>query len=448
MLNNQSVSASIVIIGAGLCGMMMALYLARRGYSIEIYEKDDASTLDKIPEKRATELDLSIRGILALSEINLVEQVLAKSVPTEKRVLFYADQTELKIQHGYEQKHIIYNIARHDLYHVLLSATRQEKNITIHFSHQLISVDSKQHLLIFRKRDENQFVIKKYCYVLGCDGVNSILRHYLNNQYSDNKNGSYVYKEMTLPSSFTTQYLSIKSTYKWIGDKSAFLAHPKMNHCFSATLVLPGYLEHDYANVFTNSNFPQLKSIIHHLSNEFMQQSFYKLKSTKVRCQQQDGILLLGDAAHGMLPFLGQGVNCAFEDCRLFNRYLDDSEDNWEEAMKHFIRDRKKDTDAIIDMSEIEYQEFELECPLIKHQFIEKIKIELSDRYPHLFKSHRYLLAFTHVPYSIIKQHYQRQKQILNKLYHHFKVIKRIRWDVVDSLIKNYDTQQIMYKQG
>ena len=405
MLTNHNLNSSteVVIIGAGLCGMIMALYLARRGYFIELYEKANNSIIHSVPEKRATELDLSKRALLALSELGLLNQVIEKAVPTENRILFYSDQTKIQIQHGFDKDHIIYNISRADLYTILFSAIQNVRNIKVNFSHKLVSADLKQRHLVFEKTNANDFIIKKYSAALGCDGVNSTLRHAVDATYKNNENCPYVYKEITLPTSFSMQNLSIKSMYKWIGDKIIFFAHPKINGSFNGTLVLPSVLGKDFSTIFTYKNFPQFENIMEHLSNEFKHQSFSNLKSTKVNCQQKEGILLLGDAAHGMLPFLGQGVNCAFEDCRLFNQQLDFSQNNWERAIKDFVKRRQIDTNAIIDMSEIEYQEFDLGYDARKNQFSETLKVQLNKRYHCLFKSYRHLLAFTHLPYAKLK---------------------------------------------
>lgn len=434
MSNNINSKKKITIIGSGLCGMMIALYLARRDYLIEIYEKESRLSSNFVSEKRATALDLSARALLSLSEIGLLTQVISKSVATRNRIISSADGT-LMIPHGPDDKHVIYNITRSDLFDILFSCVKKENNIHINFSHELISINNENRILFFKKNNDNTIIVKNYEYVLGCDGINSVIRKTLNNKNKDDKNHSHIYKNATLPFEFSKEKLSTKSMYKWIGKQATFLAHPHVDNNFSITLVQPTGLEKTFSSIFTDESFSHLKSVRKYLFNEFTQQEFSKLKSSKVPCQQKDGFLLLGDAAHGILPFLGQGINCAFEDCRLLNTFLTQHDDNWQIAISNFSKNRQIDTNAIIDMSETEYREFEANYDFIKYHFLEQIQQLLFKRHPQFFKTHRYLLAFTQLPYAKIHRYYQLQQQIADRIYSHFNTIRSIHWELVDKWV-------------
>jgi kynurenine 3-monooxygenase len=429
---NRNHPEKIVVIGLGLTGMMMALYLARQNYYVEICEKISHPNLHSITSRRGTLLDLSSRALLALSELNLLDKVLAKSISTSNRIITFQDQSQLRILHGYTPDDLIYNIARSDLYHVLLSAVENEPNIKLHFSHKLISIDKDNQLLSFENSKSGDIDIKKYAILLGCDGVNSVVRKLLNPQSVNTPAYSHLYQNIPLLPAFNTANLSSNSMYKWIGNNSSFLVHPALNQGFGGTLMLPAVPEQSNSKLSLFHYFPQLANIMDQSYEEWGEPAFSPIKSTQVQRQQADRILLLGDAAHTMLPFLGQGINCAFEDCRLFHQALKDNQYHWEMAIKYFVKKRQLDTDAILAMSEVEYQEFEPHYSIRKHQFFEFLNIQLNARYPHSYQSARYLLTFTHTPYSEIKMKQDRYRHLFTRLYRQFIKPENIHWPTVE----------------
>jgi|GEM_PF-4070407 len=418
----HNTDSTIVIIGLGLTGMLMALYLARQKHPVEIYERIGDFKTHASASRRETSLDLSKRALSALSELNLLDKVLAKSIETWNRVLTFQDKTQISIPHGQHPDDRIYNTSRSDLYSVLLAAVRKESSIKIFLSHKLISIDKSNRMLHFERTKSQHKVHKPYARLLACDGVNSVVGTLLNDGDSRHISPAFLYKDLNrIPSACKTDFLH-NSMYKWVGDTFSILAHPDIKNGFSSTLVLPVV------------NVNKLNNLL--FSQEDMSQHFNSMKSLKIRCQYTDSILLLGDAAHCMLPFLGQGTNCAFEDCQLLNESLQKHHQCWEAAIPDFVNTRRENTDAIIDMSESEYQEFHPNYNMKKHQFFEQTSIQLSQRYPDLFKPYRYLLAFTRIPYSEIKKQQHVQQQLLNKMYDRFKTLTHIQWRMVSDWLE------------
>ncbi len=407
---------SVVIVGAGLAGLMMALYLERRNYSVTIYEKTHRPDLHFFTTSKSTDLNISQRACLALSEIDLLEQVRDVSVSTLGRVIYFDKDTSITLPHSFNQDKVIYNVNRNSLYKILLDAAQSKKNITIHFSHKLISANTTHHSYTFKSG--NQYTHIHAPVLLGCDGVSSRLRDALNRMKSTEPAHAYIYKQYVMPQTceavFPAQWM-----YQWNDDHHVIVAHTDYQHQLNCTLVCK----------------PDQIDTIYSADNTFLIQDdhpFNRVKSIKVPRQYASGILLIGDAAHGMLPFLGQGVNAAFEDCRLLNHYLDIFDDNWNVTIHQFGSDRQADTNAIIDMSAQEYQALLPGYDKQKQLFNDLLLNELHQRYAE-FYPYRYLLAFTHLPYAEIMQIHQQQSALLDRAYGQFGAINQIDWQMIES---------------
>jgi len=419
--SNQTRPDEVAIIGAGLAGLMMALYLAQRDYVVMIYEKSSHPDSRFQSSSKATDLNLSQRACLALKEVGLLKQVMDVAVATYGRIVYFDRETSLSLPHSHRKEDVIYNVNRPALFKILLHAAQNNPHITLHFSHEFISADTSKRL--YRFKTGNEYIDKPAHIMLGCDGANSRLRDVLNKTAADNAAHVYLYKQFFIPNTCEATFPR-DWMYQWNDENFILVGHTDIHQQFNCTTVcIPEYAEKIYESknsILTDDGEP-----------------FNKLKSTKVARQFTDGVLLLGDAAHGMLPFLAQGVNSAFEDCRLLNYYLKINQDNWDAAIKKFGNARQVDTNAIIDMSAVEYSALMPGYDKHRQLFYDELLTKLHQRYPADFFPYRYLLAFTHLPYAEIFQIHTRQLELLKIAYQCFGTIERVDWHVMDDVQLN-----------
>jgi kynurenine 3-monooxygenase len=176
------------------------------------------------------------------------------------------------------------------------------------------------------------------------------------------------------------------------------------------------------------------------LVDEFMQHPTGSLST--IKCSPwyyEDHCMLIGDAAHGVVPFFGQGMNSAFEDCRVLNELLDQYNDNWQHVMPAFYKSRKVNTDAVSEMSMDNYHEIQSDIRELKFNLKKEVEQELMHRYPGRYISKHVLVMFTNTPYALAKAHGVLQAELLNQICAKARCIEEIDWQEVDNLMSEYD---------
>ena len=320
------------LIGAGLAGPLMATYLAKKGYFVEIYEQRPDMRKESISAGRSINLALSIRGIHALEEVGLYKKIKPQTIPMKGRMIHDLDGKTHLQPYGQKDDETILSVSRGKLNMDLMTLAEKTGNVSIRFNHQLLSADLDQNELIFQLSDSSEEIKLSFSKVIGCDGSASILRKAIVKK----TNADYVikplghgYKELTIPPSKHEKFqIEPNALHIWPRGKYMLIALPNTDFSFTCTLFFPMTGENSFETVITEkdilslfqSQFPDAVKLMPTLVEDFQSNPTGDLAS--VYCEPwhfENKALLIGDAAHAVVPFFGQGMNASFQDCSVLN---------------------------------------------------------------------------------------------------------------------------------
>lgn len=445
----------VTIIGAGLAGTLMAIYLAKRGYTVEVYDARADLRLQRLDSGRSINLAMSCRGLTALHTVDLKKSITPWLAPMRGRAIHEEeDPTQPKNSITYQafgrhSDEYINAVERHALNKLLLDEAESLPQVKFFFQHKVQEIDFTKKLLFFMDNGSNRSVSISYEQLIGADGAGSLVREALHrNQYIQFTRSflPHGYKELSICDSksnaFAPEYLHL-----WPRDTYLLLGNPNPDHSITGSLFLAHEGQYSFSqlkdesqiNTFFKNAFPDAFKTMPHLVEEFLERPVGNMST--INCTPwyyQDQCLLLGDAAHGIVPFFGQGMNCAFEDCRIFNELLAHYEDNWEKALPAFFKSRKPNTDAAAEMSLENYQEIQMNIRDPQFNFIKSLQQELMYRYP-LYTSKHVLVMFTNTPYAEALAIGNLQKQLVQCITNDAKTLEAINWQKVDTFMKVYD---------
>ncbi|WKB56060.1 FAD-dependent monooxygenase (plasmid) [Eleftheria terrae] len=418
----------INIVGAGLAGPLLALMLARRGFSVVLYEKRSDPRRVRTQRGRSINLTLAARGINALERAGVMSTVASRLIPMRGRMVHTTSRRSILQLYGQREHEVIYSIQRVVLQRILIEETARYPNITIRFDQQCIAADPKENRLTFRDKTHGKEYSVELAPTIATDGANSAVRAslvergYLAACFDMLDHG---YKELTLPSFAGGYALNSDALHLWPRGDFMLVAMPNLNCNMTATLFLKNTGPVSFAALkdsqgvseFFNREFPDAVPRIQNLTEQFSSNPQSRLGTVSVKPWQTLGaVLLLGDAAHAIVPFYGQGVNAAFEDCVVFDSLLDKHE-QWAPLFLDFEKVRRADTNAIAQMSLENYME--LSAAVLQPDFVLRkfLELELERRFPDRFIPQYSMVTFhPEISYAQAQQRGKIQEDILAEL--------------------------------
>jgi len=400
----------VLIIGAGLCGSLLALRMAQRGYKVEVYEsRPDLRKVD-ISAGRSINLALSDRGLKALRLCGMEEKAREICIPMYGRLMHDTKGNTFASNYSGREGEYINSISRGDLNAILLDAAEENENVTIYFNSGCKKVDIEKNIAHFKSYETNEKYIVKADVIFGTDGAGSSLRKsYISERkflfsYSQNYL-NHGYKELEIPADKNGNH-QISKGYLHIWPRGDFMliALPNMDGSFTVTLFL-SYDEGEYnfnnltteekITAFFEQEFPDALALIPNIKEEFANNPTGPLGT--IKCSPwfyQNKTLLMGDAAHAIVPFYGQGMNASFEDVFVFDEILNENLGDWNAIFKAYQKARKHDTDAIADLAIDNFYEMRdhVANPLFKEK--RKIEMDLEKNFPSQYSSKYFLVTF------------------------------------------------------
>jgi len=430
-------SQNILIIGAGLCGSLLALRLAQRGYNVQLVEKRPDLREELQDAGRSINLALSDRGLRGLRLAGVEEAAKELCIPMHGRMIHDKEGNTFLSPYSGRENEYINSISRPGLNMLLLDEAEKMPNVSIIFNKGCHQVDLENASAIFKDYDTGEEIQLSGDVILGTDGAGSAVRKSMFNHrkflFSFSQEWlTHGYKEITIPPAEGGGYRTNKSAlHIWPRGEDMLIALPNLDGSFTVTLFLP-YSNSDYCfdNLTTkdivleyfNQEYPDAVALMPNLAEEFFENPTGPLGTIKCSPWNSYGkTLLLGDAAHAIVPFYGQGMNASFEDVIVFDNVLDRFQDqptDWQKVFSAYEKERKKDTDAIADLAVDNFHEMKEHTASPLFQQKRKLEIAFETNFPNKYSSKYALVTFNeHISYEqAMKQGRAQDKAILNLL--------------------------------
>jgi kynurenine 3-monooxygenase len=419
----------VVIVGAGLVGSLLSIYLSRRGYTVKMYERRGDMRHENMSAGRSINLALSDRGLLALEKVGLAEEIKKISIPMHGRFMHHADGSTAFQPYGKEGQ-FINSVSRGELNKKLLEAA-EEQGVEIFFYERCVAIDWKDNEVEFENvLSENRTHVNADV-IFGADGAFSgtRLQHQLHHDKFDYQQYyiDWGYKELTIPAASGTSFRMEQNVlHIWPRKDYMLIALPNLNGDFTCTLFFPFEGELSFKRLDTKENviefftqtFPDTLDLIPDLSEQFFANPISSLVT--VKCYpwiRDDKFALIGDAAHAIVPFFGQGMNCGFEDCRILDELIDKYEDDWTTILLKYQMSRKPDADAIADLAVGNFIEMRDRTADPKFLLQKKLEARLHEKYPGKWIPAYSQVTFSpHIRYSDAFRNSMRQEAIMQQI--------------------------------
>ena len=420
----------ISIVGAGLVGSLLSIYLAKRGHKVDIYERRPDMRKAKISAGKSINLALSDRGWRGLQGVGIADEIKKIAIPMYGRFIHHKDGSTAFQPYG-KKEQAIYSVSRGGINMSLMDLAEKQANIQLHFNERCDTLDKKTNRLNFFNTETNTASEINSDLVFGADGAFSAVRlqMQLQNDRFDYQQ-FYIeagYKELCIPAGPNGSFLLEKNAlHIWPRGSFMMIALPNMDGSFTCTLFFEMEGAKSFASIktkenilnFLNEEFPDAVPLMPTLVDDFMNNPAASLVTVKCKPWTfEDKIALIGDAAHAIVPFYGQGMNCGFEDCVVLNELIDKHQENWPAIFKEYEHLRKPDGDAIADLAIANFVEMRDKTADPKFLLQKKIEGRFSEKHPEKWIPLYSMVTYSpHIRYSKALSEGQRQEAIMQQV--------------------------------
>ncbi len=416
--------SEVTIVGAGLAGSLMAIYLAKRGYGVHVYERRPDMRKGSAERGRSINLALTTRGLHALQEVGLADRLLKEfAIPVKGRLIHAVDGTTTFQSYGRHPDEVNYSVSRAELNIALMNAAQSLPGVKFDFEHRCIGLDAETGALEFERRHATSLKLPTEV-IIGADGAFSAVRQQLQKLDRFDFHQEYLdwgFKELTIPASASGRFaLEAHALHIWPRHDYMMIALPNLDGSFTCTLFLPFEGPHSFGafnspaeiTEFFQSTFPDALPLMPTLTDDFQRHPVSSLVS--IRCAPWhvgSRVVLIGDACHAVVPFYGQGMNASFEDCSVLNACIGTHVPNWAAVFNRFYDLRKRNTDALADLSRQNF--VEMRSKVASPLFLLRKRVEkfLNRLFPNTFIPLYNMVTHTLIPYADALERAQRQDQ-------------------------------------
>lgn len=417
----------VIVIGAGLVGSLLSIYLAKRGYKVMVFERRGDMRRMQVEAGRSINLALSDRGIRALTEVGIAEDVLQIAIPMHGRHIHNLDGNQAYQPYGKDGQYIN-SVSRGQLNGKLMDLA-EAHGVKIYFNHALKHIDFRSNAISFEANETLHHF--DFDLLFGSDGAYSAARlsHMLQHQKFE-YHQYYIdcgYKELSFPAGPENRFLLEKNAlHIWPRKDYMLIALPNLDGTFTGTLFFPFEGPTSFERLKTEADveqffgetFPDVVSLIPDLKEQFFHNPTSSLVT--VKCFpwiRDDKFCLVGDAAHAIVPFFGQGMNAGFEDCSVLNELMEIHNEDWAQILPAFQALRKPDGDAIADLAVNNFVEMRAKTADPKFLLQKKIEARLHEQHPEKWIPAYSQVTFSpHIRYSDALRNSLKQEAIMQKV--------------------------------
>lgn len=417
-------SQKVTILGAGLVGSLLSILLARKGYQVETFESRPDLRKAQISGGRSINLALSHRGLKALHAVGLDEEIKARCIPMPGRMI-HDLEGKLNFQPYGKEGQFINSISRGGLNELLMDEA-EKAGAKIHFEHKCTQVDFQKTEASFSTKAGEKTISSDF--IFGADGAFSALRNAFMRTDRFNYQQDYItagYKELHIPPTSAGDFaIDPNALHIWPRGKYMLIALPNLDKSFTVTLFLPFEGEKSFEKLtdesavkkFFNQDFSDAVPLMPDLMDDFFNNPTSSLVTVRCYPWVKGNCALIGDAAHAIVPFYGQGMNAGFEDCFVLNVLLEESGHLSEAVLHQYQELRKPDGEAIADLAL--YNFIEMRDKVADPQFILQKQIEkrLNELYPDQWLPLYPMVTFSDLRYSEALEIGRKQQKIMDKV--------------------------------
>lgn len=453
----------ITIVGAGLAGSLLSVYLAKKGFKVDVYERRPDMRKSNTGGGKSINLALSTRGIHALKEVGMFDEIKNIAIPMYGRMIHALDGSTQLQPYGKDNTEYINSVSRSELNKKLMDLAETHPEVKFHFDVRCTGMDFLKNEIYFHNEEYNKPVTISAPVTIATDGSTSAVRMEMlkvprfnfSQEYEN-----YGYKELTIPAGAKNAFQMEKNAlHIWPRGAFMLIALPNLDGSFTCTLFLAydaalggdnsfeKLKSNEQVTSFFETNFPDVIPMMPQLTKIFFENPTGMLMTVKCYPWSIGGTAaLLGDSAHAIVPFFGQGMNAAFEDCTYLNEIIDRNSSppltkggsggfNWQRIFSEYQQLRKPNADAIADLAQENFIEMRDLVAQPRYQLKKKIEAELSKRFPDKFMPKYSMVTFHRLPYSDALSRGKIQENILNILSENKEEISKINWTKAKSLV-------------
>ncbi|MBS1652361.1 MAG: FAD-dependent monooxygenase [Bacteroidetes bacterium] len=423
-------SKNVTVVGAGLVGSLLSIYLSKKGYNVSVYERRDDMRKGKAIQGRSINLALSDRGWKGLEGVGIADEIKKIAIPMYGRYIHNKDGTTAFQPYGTEEQ-AIYSVSRATINMKLMDLAEQQNNVKIHFNKRCIDINKQYNTINFENVNNHNIETTNFDLLFGADGAFSASR--LNMQTGTDRfeyNQHYIncaYKELIIPPGDNETFKIEKNAlHIWPRGSFMMIALPNPDGNFTCTLFLPFDGKYSFDNLktkesvtsFFNEEFKDAVPLMPTLVEDFFNNPTSSLVTVKCYPWTFDSkIALIGDAAHAIVPFYGQGMNCGFEDCVVLNELMNLHGNDWEKVLSQYQILRKPDADAIADLAIANFVEMRDKTADKLFLLQKKIEAHFSKKHPDKWIPLYSMVTYSpNIRYSKALEEGQKQQAIMDEI--------------------------------
>lgn len=417
---------NIAIVGSGLVGSLLAIYLKKTGHTVTVFDRrPDVRTVEF--SGRSINLAMSNRGWKALSEVGIEKEIREISIPLEKRAM-HVNKKPVYFQKYGKEGQAIYSISRGVLNRKMIDLA-ETAGVEFKFKEKIWDVDLAQAKLFTGTSEKGEWQEYDFDLIFGADGAFSRVRHKMQRQSRFNYSQEFIdvaYKELNIPANIDGSHKLDKNSFHiWPRGEFMLIAMPNLDGSFTCTLFMPFEGEISFESIsteekaeqFFSEHFPDIKDEISNLKRDFFKNPTSALVTMKCfPWTYADKIALVGDAAHAIVPFYGHGMNAGFEDISFLKELINEFGDDWGAIFKEYQEKRKPNADAIAELSYRNFLEMSSETADENFLLRKKIEKKFSDKYPEEWVPLYTRVTFSDKPYAEALRIGDKQTEIMDEI--------------------------------